>query len=112
MIRTVQDIPSEALDLLALPLPGSLTYDQARGAVCVWGPAEAALTGETAVDLGEQQADGRRLFLRACHRHTGAHAYRALQDHAPLCMPCIRDASSCPTGIALRRLMRDARLSL
>ncbi|MEU9335798.1 hypothetical protein AB0D49_21875 [Streptomyces sp. NPDC048290] len=109
MSTLAKDIPPEVLDLLALPLLEALTSDQARGAVCIWGATEKPLTAETAVDLGEQHDEGRHWFPRACRRHTGAHAYRALQDHAPLCQPCIRDAGSCTTGVALRYLMRGWR---
>ncbi|MET8829402.1 hypothetical protein ABZX40_26110 [Streptomyces sp. NPDC004610] len=109
MTSTTHDIPADVLTLLALPALAALTPDQERGAVCVWGRSEAPLTTMTAINLGEQQTDGRHWFPRACRPHTGAHAYRALMDHAPQCRPCIQDAIACPTGIALRRLMRAAR---
>ncbi|MFE2046795.1 hypothetical protein ACFXAZ_38950 [Streptomyces sp. NPDC059477] len=109
MTRTAHDITGEAAEVLALPPLASLTADQARGAVCVWDATEQPLTGQAAVDLGERQDDGVHWFPRACPQHTGEQAYRALHDHAPACRPCIRDAGSCPVGIALRRLMKDGR---
>ncbi|MEU9337530.1 hypothetical protein AB0D49_30945 [Streptomyces sp. NPDC048290] len=109
MPSTETTIPPEALELLALPLLESLTPDQARGAVCVWGATENPLTAETAIDLGEQHDGDRHWFPRACRQHTGKHAYRALQDHAPQCDNCIRDAVSCTTGAALRYLMHGWR---
>ncbi|MET8826508.1 DUF6415 family natural product biosynthesis protein [Streptomyces sp. NPDC004610] len=74
-MTTVHDIPAEVLGLLALPALGTLTDAQARGEVCVWDPAEARLSTETAVDLGERTNDsGRHWFPRACRRHAEQHA--------------------------------------
>ncbi|MFE4665653.1 hypothetical protein ACFRI7_07010 [Streptomyces sp. NPDC056716] len=109
MSSAVHDIPAEAFGLL-LPPVDALTDAQTRGAVCVWDATETPLASESAVDLGERQDEGGgHWFPRACRTHTGRQAYRALLDHAPLCVQCTGDAASCPTGIGLRRLMRDGR---
>lgn len=108
MSSAVHDIPAEAFGLL-LPPADALTDAQARGAVCVWDAAEQPLPTGTAVDLGERQDDGVRWFPRACPTHTGQQAYRALMDHAPTCGQCTGDADNCPTGVGLRRLLRDGR---
>ncbi|MFE2044331.1 hypothetical protein ACFXAZ_26090 [Streptomyces sp. NPDC059477] len=109
MTSTTHSIPASVLDLLALPALAVLTPDQERGAVCVWGRSEAPLNAKTAINLGQQQTDGRHWFPRACHRHTTSHAYRALLDHAPLCEQCVDDAGACQIGVTLRRLMREGR---
>ncbi|MET8917940.1 hypothetical protein ABZX40_26630 [Streptomyces sp. NPDC004610] len=110
MTSTVHDIPAEALGLLVLPPLDALTPDQQRGAVCVWDAAEARLSAETAIDLGERQSDGSgHWFLRACRQHTGLLAWRALMDHAPMCEQCVDDAGNCDIGAALRRLRREGR---
>ncbi|MYU25506.1 hypothetical protein [Streptomyces sp. SID8352] len=60
---------------LPLPDPEGLTEDQLRGAVCVWGTAR--LTGESAVDLGEQTtATLGRWYPRACRPHAAAHGHQ------------------------------------
>ncbi|MGV9242602.1 hypothetical protein [Streptomyces sp. NPDC003710] len=97
----------------ALPLPsvGDLREKQQRGTECVW--CAEHLTAETAVDLGERRIrvlDSHvTAFPRGCRPCTATAAYRALLDHAPSCEQCVDDASSCETGKALRRLMREGR---
>lgn len=97
--------------LLALPGFNDLTERQVRGADCIW--CSTLLTAESAIDLGERRhrrLDGHfSTFPRACRRCTHDAVYRLLLDHAPLCEQCTDDASSCETGIGLRRLMRECR---
>ncbi|MEV7286057.1 hypothetical protein AB0O01_16045 [Streptomyces sp. NPDC093252] len=100
--------PRDPVELLPLPPTNTLTADQIRGAVCLWDPTEAPLTPETAVDLHPRR-DQVCWFPRACTHHTARQAYRTLLDHAPGCAPCTRDAGTCDTGRALRRLMREGR---
>ncbi|MYU21277.1 hypothetical protein GTY84_05400 [Streptomyces sp. SID8352] len=57
-----------------MPDPAGLTEDQRRGAVCVWGTAR--LTGESAVDLGEQTSAVGRWYPRACRPHAAAHGHQ------------------------------------
>ncbi|MEU5374451.1 hypothetical protein [Streptomyces sp. NPDC005968] len=97
----------------SLPLPGvgDLSKEQQRGAACVW--CKTHLTAESAVDLGERRIrvldSYITAFPRGCHPCTGDAALRALHGHAPRCLRCIEDAGSCDIGVALRRLMREAR---
>ncbi|MEV7286336.1 hypothetical protein AB0O01_17470 [Streptomyces sp. NPDC093252] len=106
MTAPVRDILTEALSLLVLPSLPVLSDEQVRGEVCVWNPAEARLSAETAVDLGERKDGGRRWFPRACRTHTGLTAYRALLDHAPTCEQCVDNHTGCPIGRPLARLTR------
>lgn len=115
MSSTVHDVPPEVLALLQLPDVASMTDDQTRGAACVWGGEQ--LQTRTAIDLGERlepmsgstSLTGVRLFPRACGLCTGRAALRALHEHAPRCEQCVADASRCPEGLGLRRLMRETR---
>ncbi|MEV7288443.1 hypothetical protein AB0O01_28515 [Streptomyces sp. NPDC093252] len=109
MMSTTHDISAEALSLLEIPALDTLTVDQRRGAVCVWGADEKPLTAETAVDLGERKDGTGRWFPRACRAHTGERAYRALMDHAGLCEQCTDDAGGCDDASSLRRLRREGR---
>ncbi|EGX58258.1 hypothetical protein SZN_18707 [Streptomyces zinciresistens K42] len=101
-----------ALAGLALPGLGGLSEDQVRGRCCVWG-ADERLTAETAVDLGPRTTHRAGYpvtwYPRGCHAHVHRAALRALHEHAPYCEQCVDDASGCPTGVALRRLMREHR---
>ncbi|WP_435272208.1 hypothetical protein [Streptomyces parvulus] len=102
-------VPPAVVEVLALPLFRTLTDDQARGAVCVWG--DQRLNAETAVDLGEQLG---RWFPRACRTHVADRAHRALLVHAPTCDACRTkpadgDPSPCEIARALYRLVRDGR---
>lgn len=111
----VHDIPPEVLALLPLPDVEAMTDDQTRGATCVWGGER--LRSDAAIDLGERlepvdgstSTQGIRLFLRACAPCAGRAALQALHEHAPRCEQCVADASLCPEGLGLRRLMREAR---
>ncbi|MGW2936926.1 hypothetical protein ACWDA7_34910 [Streptomyces sp. NPDC001156] len=97
----------------AVPLPGvgDLGEQQQRGAACVW--CGTSLTAETAVDLGERRIrvlDSHvTVFPRGCGPCTAEAALRSLHDHAPGCDLCVAEAGSCDVGVALRRLMREAR---
>ncbi|MET9254609.1 hypothetical protein [Streptomyces sp. NPDC003717] len=99
--------PPDALKLLTLPDVATLTPDQRRGAVCVWGDEQ--LHADTAVDLGERTGAAGRWWPRACPRHAGERAHRALFDHAPLCEQCTDDSGRCETNLNLYRLVRDGR---
>lgn len=95
-------------DLLPLPDLDGLTDQQTRGATCVWDGTP--LTATTAIDLGERHADdGTSWFPRACRPCTLPRAMSALQAHAGMCEPCVDDHTQCPTGLALVRLVREAR---
>ncbi len=109
---------SEALALLALPDPGTLSEEQLRGAACAWCPTPLALA--QSVDLGEREANVHgtlaHWFPRGCYSCATNYAYRALLDHASRCEHCTVDASAgdgdemqCETGAALRALLREAR---
>ncbi|MEU0739135.1 hypothetical protein [Streptomyces sp. NPDC006134] len=107
LASTTQEIPPEVLALLVLPDFDTLTSDQVRGAVCVWGTER--LTTETSVDLGEQTGEAGHWWPRACHQHAGVRAYLALYAHVALCEPCVDDVGQCETGRALSRLIRRYR---
>lgn len=98
------------LDLLPLPDLDALTDQQRRGAICVWDSRHGVLTTTTAVDLGEYPAgDGTVCFLRACKACAQRFALEALQIHSGSCEPCAIDHTQCPPGLALVRMVRDAR---
>ena len=101
----------DALALLELPDLEGLSEAQVRGAECIW--CSGTLTADTAVDLGERKhrrLDGRySTFPRADRRCVHDAAYSVLLDHAPSCEQCVDNAAECPTGRALRRLMREYR---
>lgn len=113
--NTTSPTLDEPLALLELPALNGLSDAQTRGAACVWCRDDAPLTAESAVDLGEHISplDGRepgmRWFPRAHRRCVQAAALAVLHDHAPLCEQCVDDASTCDTGLTLRRLMREYR---
>lgn len=100
-----------ALELLELPALDTLTERQVRGQTCVWDAAQ--LHGRAAVDLGKHETKraGSPVlwFPRGCPRCVADAALRALHAHAPSCEQCVDDAERCPDGVALRRLMREAR---
>ncbi|MFD5491570.1 hypothetical protein ACFWH4_01180 [Streptomyces sp. NPDC127091] len=96
-----------AVQALDLPQLASLTPDQARGAICVWGSER--LTAEIAVDLGEQSGPEGHWFPRACRDCAAARAHRALFEHAPMCEQCVDDAGRCEISLALYRLVRQGR---
>lgn len=102
---------TEGTDVLGLPALDTLTEQQVRGQACVWDGVP--LAGVAAVDLGEHSASRAgsavRWFPRGCPRCVAAAALRALHEHAPTCEQCVDDSSRCDDGLALRRLMRDAR---
>ncbi|MFJ8335479.1 hypothetical protein [Streptomyces sp. NPDC094437] len=107
--ETAQTPTLEVLAVLALPAAlDTLEEDRASGRACIWGGER--LTIETAVDLGEQtDSAGRVCFLRACRRHAGQAAHRALMEHAPSCEQCTDNAGGCGLGRVLLRLIRDGR---
>ncbi|MET9252697.1 hypothetical protein [Streptomyces sp. NPDC003717] len=98
---------AEHLKLLALPDFDTLTPDQVRGAICVWGTER--LHADTAVDLGERTGPAGRWWPRACRRHAGEKARQALFEHAPMCEQRTDDSGRCETNLALYRLVRDGR---
>ncbi|MFG3104385.1 hypothetical protein ACGFZL_28255 [Streptomyces sp. NPDC048182] len=99
--------PEQVAQRLALPPFETLTPDQRRGAVCVWGDEQ--LHADTAVDLGERTGEAGRWWPRACRRHAGAQAHRALFEHAPMCEQCTDAPELCETIRALYRLVREGR---
>ncbi|MFJ8332889.1 hypothetical protein [Streptomyces sp. NPDC094437] len=108
MSTQTEPCTSSITDALALPALDSLEEDRASGRACVWNGEP--LTIETAVDLGEQtDAAGRVCFLRACRKHAGQVAHRALMEHAPSCEQCVDDAGGCDVGRVLLRLIREGR---
>ncbi|BDH04921.1 hypothetical protein [Streptomyces seoulensis] len=106
--RPPAGFPADLLPLLGLPAPDDLTDAQAAGRACVWGGGP--LTLATAVDLGEHEHNGVRIFPQSCSPCIAAQAYRALAPHSVDCAPCHdRDHwRDCPTGGALHRLRVDA----
>jgi len=93
-----------------LPSVTGLSEQQVRGTACVWC---GVILDDTAVDFGAQKAQfagsETSWFPRGCGRCVADRAYRTLLDHAPLCEQCVDDASTCETGVSLRRLMREGR---
>jgi hypothetical protein len=96
----------DVLALLQLPERAKLTDGQQRGAICVWCPE--ALTGESAVDFGEQQdSEGQSWFPRACRRDVAARAHDALFTHRGTCEQCTDNATVCDLVRVLYRLVRQ-----
>lgn len=99
------------MELMDLPAVGNLSEEQTRGVACVW--CAAALSTDTAVDLGERRVwllNGLIvMFPRACPPCVAKYAHRALHRHAPTCEPCVDNADRCDTGRALYRLIRENR---
>ena len=99
---------SNPLDSLPLPAYAGLTKQQRRGTTCVWDGAP--LTTPTAMDLGERHAeDGTSWFPRACRPCTLRRGMETLQSHSDTCEQCVDDHTQCETGVALVRLVREAR---
>lgn len=96
-----------ALPLLTIPTLSGLLASQVRGRTCVW--CETILDTATAVDLRERAVNGITAFPRGCRGCVHQQAYLTLLDHAPTCEPCVDDPDACPTGVALRALMRECR---
>lgn len=97
--------PDAALALLELPDVDTLSDEQRRGAICVWGRRQ--LTAESAIDLGERQlADGRFWFPRADRHCVHRAAMLALQLHSQACEQCTDDYRGCADGYGLVRLVR------
>ncbi|MEU0018064.1 hypothetical protein ABZ173_10375 [Streptomyces rochei] len=113
MTTRTESIPADVLGALALPDPDTLTEDQRRGIVCVWGSDR--LDTVTAVDLGVQDDEGARCwFPRACPACTADRAHRALLDHASDCTDCRRvpapgEPTVCEVARVLTRLVRGGR---
>ncbi|MDT0471241.1 hypothetical protein RM863_03710 [Streptomyces sp. DSM 41014] len=101
------------LALLDVPAPDRLTDQQRAGARCVFSGIPLTTTG--AVDLGRRDTvrAGQPVtwYPRAHRGEIPRAALAALYAHAPGCEPCRDEATidDCPTGAALRRLMRDYR---
>ena len=109
MLSETVGAPEDALAILLLPAYDTLSPRQKRGSACVWEDG-VALSPATAVDLGERHdTDGTTLFPRACKACTQRQAMRALQDHSGSCEQCVDDYTHCPVGLALVRLVREAR---
>lgn len=107
MNSAIHAIPQAALAVLGLPRRETLPDAQQRGAVCVWCPQP--LTGESAIDLGEQSDEaGERWFPRACLACLTTRAHAGLFAHAEDGEGCTHDAEECTIGRALFRLWREA----
>ncbi|MCX4550494.1 hypothetical protein OG204_14275 [Streptomyces sp. NBC_01387] len=92
-----------------LPAIDSLSQRQQRGMDCVW--CGITLAPGTAVDLGPRDVrildHTTQWFPRACKRHDGTAAYRAVLAHAEQCPDCL--TTGCPVGAQLRRIVRETR---
>ncbi|MDT0435033.1 MULTISPECIES: hypothetical protein [Streptomyces] len=103
-----------ALALLHVPHPDRLTDRQRAGSACVFSGIPLTVTGAT--DLGPRATTTRHgdpvsWYPRAHRGEIPRAALAALHAHAPGCAPC-RDRATlddCPTGAALRRLMKEYR---
>lgn len=108
MTTAAQDARHHVLTALELPRLDTLSEGQVRGAICVWDGA--ALTPDTAVDLGprtKKRLDGTfDWYPRACHRCAGQKAYLWLFTHAHACDTC-KAGPDCPYAAAVRTLMRE-----
>ncbi|MEU6605348.1 hypothetical protein ABZ922_09820 [Streptomyces shenzhenensis] len=107
--ETVNMPPPEVLDVLGLPDLDSLDEAREAGRVCIW--CGEPLTIETAVDLGEQEAEDGTCFPRACRRCVADRAHRGLFAHTPMCDLCEMEATAanCSVGRSLYRLVGDNR---
>ncbi len=89
--------------LLELPPFNSLSAQQVRGLVCVWGGE--GLSSGPAVGLGTRTFNrlGTRVawFPRGCPRCVHEAAIRALRDHQGMCEQCVDDTAVCDTRTAL-----------
>lgn len=101
------------LALLDVPAPDQLTDRQRAGAHCAFSGIPLTVTG--AVDLGRRDTvrAGQPVtwYPRAYRGEIPRAALAALHAHTPDCASC-RDgetANHCPTGTALRRLLREFR---
>lgn len=107
--RAALEVPADVLAELILPSPEDATEGQLRGADCVWCEA-GPLNVETAVDFGEQKTPtGEAWFPRACLPCAAAWAHRGMFEHASTCEQCTDEASVCPIGRFLYRLIRAGR---
>jgi hypothetical protein len=102
---------TDALSLLPLPGVADMSQEQVRGSACAW--CSTPLTTASAVDLGERplrRLDGAvTMFPRSCLPCSGTKAMSALQVHTAACEQCVDDVSCCGIGMALLRMMREAR---
>ena len=102
---------AEALALLSLPNLNSLSEQQVRGAACVWDGI--ILAPQTAVDLGQREADraGRAVpwFPRACRRCVHVAARLQLASHRACCELCVEEVSNCEHGFPLLQLAGEYR---
>jgi hypothetical protein len=102
---------TDALALLPLPSPETLTESQLCGRSCVW--CWAPLSNDTAIDLGKRTSDAHgstaSWFPRACLDCMQPHVLQTAAFHARTCEQCVDDAAStdksvCDTARTLRRL--------
>lgn len=103
-----------ALALLPLPEPDTLTEAQLCGRACVW--CWVPLSNDTAIDLGERTSDAHGTaaswFPRACLDCVQPHVVQTAQHHALTCEQCVGDMAStdtavCDTARVLRRLVLE-----
>jgi hypothetical protein len=106
--ETTSTAVDDALALLNLPDPGTVSEPQVRGRDCVW--CAITLAPDTAVDLGPRRRpvldSSYEWFPRGCRDCTAPHALHALHDHVPSCERCVDDPACCAVGHALIRLTR------
>ncbi|MFE9608759.1 hypothetical protein [Streptomyces sp. NPDC006012] len=117
MSSALQEVPTEVLEVLALPALDGLADDKVRGAECLW--CDKRLTADAAVDFGRQRSpvdgssavSGMTWFPRACRACVAERAHHGLFAHAPACSLCRAQetAAGCIVGRSLYRLVRDCR---
>lgn len=97
--------------LLPLPILGSLTPEQIRGASCVW--CSTGLNAETAMDFGA--CHGALMgqvtiwYPRACSPCVNRVACKEFAAHPRTCEQCVDDPTACDDRRALRRLALETR---
>lgn len=105
--QTVSSRPAAAA--LELPSFNSLSSQQVRGYVCVWG-GEGLLSGP-AVGLGTRTFNrlGTRVdwFPRGCPRCVHEAAIRAIREHTGTCEQCVDNTAACDTRRALEALAEE-----
>lgn len=89
-----------------LPPAEDMTDAAAGGRHCAW--CAQPLTLGASVDLGEREADDRRIFPRGCPSCSVLYVYRQLIGHSGACEQCAYNQALCPGTVTLRKALRDA----